>query len=72
MAQQQVNQKRELLNAHKQQKQLELLEKLRQIEESVKPIGRKSKTKAQPVKLDSPELKKLQQKVLEKKQGMYN
>jgi hypothetical protein len=72
MAQQQVNQKRELLNAQKQQKQLELLEKLRQIEESVKPISRKSKTKAQPVKLDSPELKKLQQKVLEKKQGMYN
>jgi hypothetical protein len=72
MAQQQVNQKRELLNAQKQQKQIELLEKLRQIEESVKPISRKSKTKAQPVKLDSPELKKLQQKVLEKKQGMYN
>lgn len=67
-----INERRELLNKQKQKKQKELLEKLRQIEYSTKPIARKPKSNTQIVKFESPEIIKLQQKVMEKRQGNIN
>jgi hypothetical protein len=64
-----ITDKRNYLNRQKQQKNIELLDKLRQIELSVKSNIKKPKPETKVVKYKCPEINELQQKLIEKRQG---